>query len=253
MVPNPSQVPHGGTPILTARDKVSAQSQTIAVMLPKIVRKTLGLKDGAISHLAIEDNGVVLRGEGMTRPVVLQVSLIGTYHNDLLNNLFLYLSNNRQNGILGLTTGALTKVIFFKNGQIVFAGSTDATERIGNVLIRMGLVTAEQVAAVAEHADPRRFGVQLRDAGYITSEQLWEGLRVQVSGICCSLVNFPVSTFFFVPGCVPKDSFNHFVIEPSEVLFQGMIRLDEHNRRVGYDAQKQARSALDVLSAMEQD
>lgn len=233
---------------------MNADAQTIAVMMPKIARKTLGLRDGSFSHLAVEANAFVFRGEGVTQPVRFPVSLAGTYHSDILNNLFLYLSNNRQNGILCVSTGPLTKNIFFKDGQIVFAGSTDARERIGDVLLRLGYVTREQVASVEAHSDPRRFGVRLRDAGFITQEQLWEALRAQVSGICCSLVSFPVGTFFFLPNAVPADAFSHFVIDPSEVLFRSMVRMDEHHHRVGYDPTKVGeQTPLEVLADMERD
>ncbi len=221
-------------------------------MMPKIARKTLGLADGSFSHITVENHGLVFRGEGITRPVALPVSMIGVFHSDILNNLFLYLSNNRQNGILGVTTGPLTKVIFFKGGSIVFGGSTDATERIGNVLLKLGFVTEEQIKQVEEHPDPRRFGVRLREAGLLTHRQLWEGLRAQVCGICGSLVDFPVGMYFFLPGAVPGDSFNHFMIEPTEMLFKGMIDMDERHRRLGHDASvSDPRSPLEVLSAME--
>jgi len=199
-------------------------------MMPKIVRKTLGLKDGSFSRIAIRHHALAFEGEGFTRPVTCNVSMIGTYTSDMLNNLFLYMRNNRQNGILSFTTGPLTKSVFFKRGQIVFAGSTDATERIGNVLRKLGLVTQEQLDEVAAHDDPRRFGVRVKEAGHITYDQLWHALHVQVTNICCSLVDFPVGSYFFLPGCVPMDSFSHFLIEPTEVLFQGVIQQDEKLR-----------------------
>ncbi|NJN14499.1 MAG: DUF4388 domain-containing protein [Planctomycetes bacterium] len=233
---------------------VTAHGKSITVMMPKIARKTLGLADGSFSHISVDYHGLVFHGEGITRPVVLPVSMLGTFESDILNNLFLYLANNRQNGILALTTGPLTKSVFFKDGAIVFAGSTDATERIGLVLQRLGYVTEEQVRKVEEHPDPRRFGVRLRDAGYLTHRQLWDGLRVQVCNICGSLVDFPVGMFFFLPNAVPGDSFNHFRIEPTEMLFKGMIEMDEKNRRLGVDVTAMDdRSPMEVLSAMEED
>jgi hypothetical protein len=177
--------------------------------------------------------------------------MLGTFHSDILNNLFLYLRNNGQNGILGVTTGPLTKAVFFKKGHIVFSGSTDATERIGNLLLKHGYVTQEQLDSVTGHDDPRRFGVRLKDAGFITHEQLWHALRAQVIGICCTLVDFPVGTFFFLPACVPMDSFSHFFVEPTEVLFEGVIRQDERLRALGANAEPDPRSPLEVLAAME--
>ena len=226
-----------------------ADGRSITFMMPKIARKTLGLSDGSFSRIVIEHHSLVFRGEGLTRPVVLPASMLGTYHSDILNNLFLYLRNGRQNGVLGVTTGPLTKAVFFKKGHIVFSGSTDATERIGNILLELGYVTEEQVRQVEQHDDPRRFGVRLKDAGFITHEQLWEGLRHQVIGICCGLIDFPVGSYFFLPGCVPADSFSHFFIEPTEVLFQGVLRQDERQKEM---SARDTRSPLEVLSSMEE-
>jgi hypothetical protein len=232
---------------------VSSDGNAITVMMPKICRKTLGLADGSFSRIYIQSHTLTFHGEGITRPVLLPVAMLGSFHSDILNNLFLYLSNNRQNGILGVTTGPLTKGIFFKKGNIVFSGSTDARERIGNVLLKLGYIDEEQIAQVEAHDDPRRFGVRLKEAGYITYEQLWEGLRAQVTRICCSLVNFPVGTYFFLPNCVPTDTFNHFAIEPHKVLFEGVLRMDEKHHAIGYDPDKRDdRSPLEVLAAMEE-
>ena len=229
-----------------------AHGSSISFMMPKIARKTLGLADGSFSHIGIEGHALVFRGEGVSRPVTLPVSMIGTFHSDILNNLFLYVRNNRQNGCLGVTTGPLTKAVFFKRGHIVFSGSTDATERIGSILVRAGFMTQAQVYEVEQHDDPRRFGVRCKEAGYITQDQLWEALREQVVHICCSLVDFPVGSYFLLPNCVPEDAFNHFFIEPAEILFQGVVAQDEKQRALGLPAEVDSRSPLEVLAAMEE-
>ncbi len=232
---------------------LSADGSSITVMMPKIARKALGLADGSFSRTTIEGNALAFRGQGTAGDVTYPVSMLGTFHSDILNNLFHYMAGNRQNGFLGMTTGPLTKGVFFKRGHIVFAGSTDATERIGNVMLRLGYVTEEQIQEIEANPDPRRFGVRLKDAGVINYDQLWEALRVQITEICCSLVDFPVGNYFFLPGCVPGDSFNHFMIEPQELLFQGAIAQDERNRARGvkHGAAVDKRSPLEVLSAME--
>ncbi|MEM8884943.1 MAG: DUF4388 domain-containing protein [Planctomycetota bacterium] len=228
--------------------------RSIVVMMPKIARKTLGLRDGPFSHVGIEAGSICLRGDSMTdgQHVVLPVSTIGTFHHDLLNNLFVYLSNTRQNGMLVVTTGPLTKVVFFKAGQIVFAGSTDATDRIGNVLIKLGYATPEQIEEVATSEDPRRFGVRVKESGYIDYDQLWDALRVQITDICCSLVRFPVSSYFFLPNVVPGDAFTHFLIEPTQILFQGMIEMDERSRHVETLAVPDSASLMEAFAAMEE-
>ena len=69
---------------------------SITVMTPKIVRKTLGLKAGGFSHITIEHGSVLFKGETEEGILRLPLSMMGIFHNELLNNLFLYLSNNRQ-------------------------------------------------------------------------------------------------------------------------------------------------------------
>lgn len=226
----------------------------IVVMMPKIARKTLGLSDAPFSRVEIESGGICFRGraEGDSPDVVLPVAILGTFHHDLLNNLFVYLSNTRQNGLLAVSTGPLTKVVFFKQGQIVFAGSTDASDRIGSVLVRMGYATQEEVDAVAAEDDPRRFGVRLKEHGVIDYDQLWEGLRTQITAICCSLVRFPVGSYFFLPNVVPDDAFSHFLIEPTQVLFQGMIELDERLRHAENVLSQDPQSLVEAFAAMEE-
>jgi len=223
------------------------EGQSIIVMMPKIARKTLGLADGPFSRIAIRYNGLVLCGAGVEDDVEVMhtASMVGGYQADMLNNLFVYLSHTRQNGMLVVTTGPLTKVVFFKEGSIVFAGSTDASDRIGNVLVRYGFATQEQIDQVAATDDPRRFGVRVKAHGFINYDQLWESLHAQTTDICCSLVSFPVGNYFFLPNVVPGESFTHFSIEPTQVLFRGMLAMDESTRDLD------PRSPLEVLSALE--
>ena len=62
---------------------------SIAVMMPKIARKTLGLSDAPFSRVQIEAGGLCFRAHGISedKPVVVPVSMVGTFHHDLLNNL----------------------------------------------------------------------------------------------------------------------------------------------------------------------
>ncbi|MHC4939425.1 MAG: DUF4388 domain-containing protein [Planctomycetota bacterium] len=226
---------------------------SIVVMMPKIARKTLGLSDAPFSRVHIEDGGICFSGDSFMadRSVAVPASMLGTFHHDLLNNLFVYLSNTRQNGMLVVSTGPLTKVVFFKHGQIVFAGSTDASERIGNVLVSLGYATQEQVDEIAADDDPRRFGVRMKEKGLIDYDQLWDAIRVQITDICCSLVRFPVGSYFFLPNVVPDDAFSHFLIEPTQVLFQGMIEMDERLRYTESPTAASPKSLMEAFAAME--
>ncbi|MEE8105303.1 MAG: hypothetical protein V3T86_07190, partial [Planctomycetota bacterium] len=82
--------------------------------MPKIARKILGLSDGSFSRIGIRGGSIVFESRSDDAEILLPVSMVGIFHNDLLNNLFMYLASNRQNGILAVSTGPLSKVVLFK-------------------------------------------------------------------------------------------------------------------------------------------
>jgi len=98
--------------------------------------------------------------------------------------------------LMGLISSALRSVTLvlqgptarrrfvFKDGQVVFASSTELSERLGPVLWRSGMITLEQL----QEAEPKvgataRLGRILLDAGWLNAAQLYRGMQLQVKAI----------------------------------------------------------------------
>jgi hypothetical protein len=101
--------------------------------------------------------------------------------------LFQVVSSTHRTGELSLElAGARQRrlEIAFRDGQVVFATSDDTAERLGGVLERMGLVSAEDLQTAAEIVgEGRPLGQVLVDAGAVTPDQLYDALVEQVRSI----------------------------------------------------------------------
>lgn len=104
-----------------------------------------------------------------------------------LPTLLMSLYRNQETGVLTVQ-GTYRKTLFILEGNVVFASSTDPDDRLGETLLKRGLITVRQYLQSAELIRPgKRQGEILLDLGAITPEGLVEGVRQQVYDIIFSL------------------------------------------------------------------
>jgi len=106
-----------------------------------------------------------------------------------LPQLLMSLYRERETGILGVEDGAYRKYLFLHDGDVVFATSTDPDERLGECLLRRGVITVAQYVESARLIGPgRRQGEILVDLGALTPDDLVEGVSQQLYDIIFSLI-----------------------------------------------------------------
>src|SRR5512139_1984743 len=66
-----------------------------------------------------------------------------------LPELLRELQSARATGILSLVAGGARKALYFRDGRVVFATSNVPSDRLGEILLRDGRITAEQHEASA--------------------------------------------------------------------------------------------------------
>ncbi len=136
--------------------------------------------------------------------------------------------------------GALRrKSIYFRDGQVVFASSSEPADRLGPVLAATGAVSAAEL----ERCTPlvrsgRPLGQVLVDEGVLTAGQLYEAIGAQVKEIFLNCFLELAGDFAFIEGS-PDDQ-GQVVKLPErtrDLILQGMKRLEEAElRRAEADA-----------------
>jgi hypothetical protein len=97
----------------------------------------------------------------------------------------------RASGTFKIRRDGVEKSIYFRNGQIIFATSTDSHDRLGEILVSAGFLTRENLEAglaiYRRNAGLKKIGAVLVENGYVSPKNLFVGLKTQVKDIIYSL------------------------------------------------------------------
>ncbi len=123
--------------------------------------------------------------------------------------------------------GLRRKTLFFREGQLAFASSTDRADRLGSVLWRRGQVPRQELERCGRMVRPGRpLGQVLVDEGIFTSGQLYAAMSLQVKEIALAALVESEGEFAFVEG--PYDERNAVKLpeRTRDLLLEGMRRLE---------------------------
>ncbi|MEE9126141.1 MAG: DUF4388 domain-containing protein, partial [Planctomycetota bacterium] len=123
--------------------------------------------------------------------------------------------------------GGVVKVLYLCDGLLACASSTDSGDRLGTLLEREGLITAEQRETAQDRALPgEALGSVLINLGYIESDDLLQGARLQVEGVLHSILLWKAGAFRSRPGPLPERAVN-LKLELGPVLMACVQRIQD--------------------------
>lgn len=107
---------------------------------------------------------------------------------------------SKVTGILRLTNGADVKIVYLSKGRPIFAASNSPGDRMGTMVVRLNLVTEEQLESALQEVmkSGNRLGTVLVDMGIITAEQLFDLVLKQVSEIIYSAFELEDAEYNFI-------------------------------------------------------
>jgi hypothetical protein len=136
-----------------------------------------------------------------------------------------------RTGTLHVTQSDYSKTIYFENGQIVFAASSNNDDRLGHRLLRKGLITLDQLAeAVMQLGSGKRLGTLLVEAGNLTPEQLVDGVLSQVEEIVLDLFSWEEGEYRFNEGPLPTEEVITLGMKSGELLLKGIRTIRSFDR-----------------------
>jgi tetratricopeptide (TPR) repeat protein len=145
---------------------------------------------------------------------------------DVIQLLFL----GRRTGCLALADRHNFGTIYLDEGQIVYASIVNRRDRLGDILMRSGQVTPEQLqqAIDAQQGDrEHKLGEILVGKGVLSRAELEEYMRVQIEEAVYFLFTWTSGTFNFEAGVRPEREDFLVRISPEALLLEGARRVDE--------------------------
>jgi len=120
------------------------------------------------------------------------------------------------------------KSIYFRDGQVVFASSSEPKDRLGPVLAGTGVVSEADLERCSRLVrSGRPLGQVLVDEGVLNAGQLYEAVGVQVKEIFLSCFLEAVGEFAFLEGTHGEQSQVKLPERTRDLILQGMKRLEE--------------------------
>ena len=174
-----------------------------------------------------------------------------------LPDVFQLLALGQKTGCLSVARAGELGSIYFDHGRVAFATIVNRLDKLGERLVRAGEVDeADLRAALAEQAaDPsQRLGEVLLRRGIVTREAITRHVRAQVEEAVYVLFTWREGTFAFEPGARPDDPGRVVSLDAGSLLLEGARRVDEWallaNTVPGPDALFAGLPALDAATGL---
>ena len=152
--------------------------------------------------------------------------LAGRLEGVSLPDLLWALRGRRKTGVLSLRRAEIEKSIYFDDGRIVFAASSDPDDRLGEMLLRQGVISLDQLEeALANLHHGKRLGTLLVEAGSMTAGNLVGGVLAQVRSIVLDLFGWEEGTYRFDEGALPTDEVITLDMKSNEMLRSGIRQI----------------------------
>jgi hypothetical protein len=134
-------------------------------------------------------------------------------------------------GVLRMTRDEIEKAVYIEDGQIVFASSSDPDDRLGELFLRGGIVTIDQLEdALCKLHTGKRLGTLLVEAESLNPEELIQGVLAQVESIVLDLFEWEEGDYRFDEGPLPTEEVITLNMKTSELLMRGIRQLRSFSR-----------------------
>ncbi len=138
------------------------------------------------------------------------------------------LQASKETGILTIRNGKEIRSIYIKDGKIISASSSLIEERLGEMLVKAGIITQREydISVDILKKTGKRQGAILVDAGFLTSKDLFEGLKYQVKEIISNAFLQDEGEYAYVPGQIPRQVIP-LQVDTVELISEVIKRLKE--------------------------
>jgi tetratricopeptide (TPR) repeat protein len=158
------------------------------------------------------------------------VAIKGSLKEASLADVLQLLALGRKTGCLTVTDRTNLGYVYFDSGQISYASIVNRLDRLGDILLKSGRITTEQLQdGIGRQSRQReqRLGEILVSQGAISPDELGHFMRMQIEEAVYTLFTWNQGTFTFEADVVPGERDFQVRISPQSLLLEGARRVDE--------------------------
>ena len=158
------------------------------------------------------------------------MAIKGSLREASLPDVLQLLAMGKKTGCLSVTHRNNFGYIYFEKGRITYASIVNRRDRIGDMLVKAGAITAEQLQSAIDaqgRQRDKRIGDLLVSLGVITREKLHNHVRIQIEEAVYLLFTWNEGTFNFEADVHPERQDLLVSINPESLMLEGARRVDE--------------------------
>jgi tetratricopeptide (TPR) repeat protein len=158
------------------------------------------------------------------------MAIKGSLKEASLPDVLQLLSMGQKTGCLSVAERSNFGYIFFDRGYITYASIVNRRDRLGDILVKNGLVSQEQLQAAIDrqaHVRTKRLGEILVEMRALSRPDLERYMRIQIEEAVYYLFTWTSGTFSFESEVRPEEQDFLVRISPESLLLEGARRVDE--------------------------
>ncbi len=156
------------------------------------------------------------------------MSFAGNLKTVSLPDMFQLIFSSKMTGNLTVSKEKAKRQIFFRNGMLIYAMSTDEQDLFGNILLKKGRISREELNKVlVGQKGGKKIGAILVEKNLFTREEVIDCLKIQIEEIVYGLFGWKDGEFEFHQGQTPPEDAIQTEINPMNIIMEGTRRIDE--------------------------
>ncbi len=201
-----------------ATPKVGGESASLELERPLAA----GLSSGRplAAHFHAPEGMVLLR-----EPPGLTGFFAGSLGALSMEDVFAHVLSGVRSGNLVVQHGTLRRSVAFRDGAAIFATSTERYERLGAVLVRLGMLSPAQLQRALTLVTPQqRIGQVLTREGLVSEANLYSAMTLLVREVVLNLFEMGEGSFLFLEGRAPQGDAVKLPERMRDLVLQGIKR-----------------------------
>jgi tetratricopeptide (TPR) repeat protein len=158
------------------------------------------------------------------------MAIKGSLREASLPDVLQLLAMGQKTGCLSVTDRSSFGYIYFDRGRISYASIVNRRDRLGDMLVKHGVITARELDGAIEaqsRVRDKRIGEILIEQRILTREELHRYIRMQIEEAVYYLFTWTQGTFSFEADMMPDERDLLVSINPETLLLEGARRVDE--------------------------
>jgi len=155
------------------------------------------------------------------------LSIQGTLAETTVPDLFRSLLRSSETGIVSLDAIGRSDTVYFSEGKIIFAASSDPDMGLGEVLLRSGDINLNQYnTAMEKLVVSRRIGAMLCELGYLKADELLRGIERQAHAIVLNALAYRTGSYTIEFTGEFSDEILTLPLVTERLILDGVRRID---------------------------